>query len=127
MPPLRMAGAARSEGQERDELPGRVGLLRPATIAAAKDWCSWISFRDHAASSTPWAWTISLTGITARSASPAATIAVAPVPRGVALHADPVGDAHARKHFLHQEDAAGAARHGDRPRPQQRLPSAPPR
>src|SRR5215831_17274520 len=37
------------------------------------------------AKATPGACTISLTGMTARSASPAATIPVAPVPRGVTL------------------------------------------
>src|SRR3982075_1708864 len=57
----------------------------PATTAAENTWTNWISGAMLPAKSTPAACTISLTGMTARSASPAATMPVAPAPRGVAF------------------------------------------
>src|ERR1700730_4895588 len=57
----------------------------PATTAAENTWTNWISDAMLPAKSTPAACTISLTGMTARSAPPAATMPVASVPRGVTL------------------------------------------
>jgi hypothetical protein len=57
----------------------------PATTAAENVWTNWISAARLPAKSTPRACTISLTGMTARSAPPAATMPVASVPRGVTL------------------------------------------
>src|SRR5215468_8063231 len=57
----------------------------PATTAAENVWTNWISGARLPAKSTPAACTISLTGMTTRSALPAATMPVASLPRGVAL------------------------------------------
>src|SRR5262245_41540508 len=57
----------------------------PATTAAENVWTNWISGARRPAKSTPAACTISLTGMTTRSAPPAATMPVASLPRGVAL------------------------------------------
>src|ERR1700733_11126732 len=57
----------------------------PATTAAENIGASWIPGAIVPTKSTPAACRISLTGRTAMSASPAATMAVAPVPRGVDL------------------------------------------
>src|SRR6516164_899587 len=57
----------------------------PPTTAPENTWTNWISGGRLPAKSTPAACKISLTGMTARSAPPLATISVACVPRGVAL------------------------------------------
>jgi hypothetical protein len=81
----------------------------PATTAAENVCTNWISGAMLPAKSTPAACKISLTGITARSAPPAATILVASVPRGVNLGFNLVRDAEPRKKIVHKPDAAGAS------------------
>src|ERR1051325_718489 len=85
IPPLLIAPAARSEVRNAISRFPASASFHPATPAAAKIWLSWISSAITPASSTPGAWTISLTGSSAMSASPFAAISAAPAPRGVIL------------------------------------------
>src|SRR6185369_13882011 len=85
IPLLRIVPDARPEARNAIRRFAASTSFDPATTAAAKIWFSWISSAITPASSTPGAWTISLTGKSPMSASPEATMAVASVPRGVSL------------------------------------------
>src|SRR6516164_2847876 len=83
---------------------------------------NWISGGRLHAKSTPAACKISLTGMTARSAPPSATISVARAPRGAALTLlFFFNDAEARKKIGPKPDTAGASRDRNGFRPEQDL------
>ena len=85
IPLFLIASAERAEARNSISRLDASMSPEPATMAAEIVWMNWISGATLPAKSTPGACTISLTGMTARSAPPAATIPVASVPRGVTL------------------------------------------
>src|SRR5262252_6468333 len=85
IPLFLIASEARAEARNSISRLEPLVSPEPATTAAENVWTNWISGARLPAKSTPAACTISLIGMTARSAAPAATMPVASVPRGVTL------------------------------------------
>ena len=121
IPLFLMASEARPEARNSISRLEASISPEPATTAAENTCTNWISGAMRPAKSTPAACRISLTGKTARSAFPPATIAGcvrAPLSQ---LDVDPFGDAEPRKKIMRKPDAGSAPRNRDAFGLQQRL------